>query len=315
MDHDLSLLEKCELCPRRCKVNRLKGERGFCGIADKVIIAHYGAHFGEEPPITGTQGSGNIFFASCNMRCIYCQNYQISHKNLGKEFSIAELVELFFSLEKQGLHNINLVSPSPYVPLIAAATREAKEKGIGIPFVYNTNAYEHADTIRGLDGLIDIYLPDFKYWNKHIAKKLSDAKDYPDYAKSSLLEMKRQVGDLFVEDGIAKKGMLIRHLVLPNNLAGSKQVLTWIKDNLGRETHISLMSQYYPLHKAYTYTLLNRKITEKEYGVLINRLIEDGFKNVFIQELDSATLFVPDFERTAPFKQAGSKQWTAQSLE
>ncbi len=315
MDHDLSLLEKCELCPRRCKVNRLKGERGFCGIADKVIIAHYGAHFGEEPPITGTQGSGNIFFASCNMRCIYCQNYQISHKNLGKEFSIAELVELFFSLEKQGLHNINLVSPSPYVPLIAAATREAKEKGIGIPFVYNTNAYEHADTIRGLDGLIDIYLPDFKYWNKHIAKKLSDAKDYPDYAKSSLLEMKRQVGDLFVEDGIAKKGILIRHLVLPNNLAGSKQVLTWIKDNLGRETHISLMSQYYPLHKAYTYTLLNRKITEKEYGVLINRLIEDGFKNVFIQELDSATLFVPDFERTAPFKQAGSKQWTAQSLE
>ncbi len=315
MDHDLSLLEKCELCPRRCKVNRLKGERGFCGIADKVIIAHYGAHFGEEPPITGTQGSGNIFFASCNMRCIYCQNYQISHKNLGKEFSIAELVELFFSLEKQGLHNINLVSPSPYVPLIAAATREAKEKGIGIPFVYNTNAYEHADTIRGLDGLIDIYLPDFKYWNKHIAKKLSDAKDYPDYAKSSLLEMKRQVGDLFVEDGIAKKGILIRHLVLPNNLAGSKQVLTWIKDNLGRETHISLMSQYYPLHKAYTYTLLNRKITEKEYDVLINRLIEDGFKNVFIQELDSATLFVPDFERTAPFKQAGSKQWTAQSLE
>lgn len=301
MDHDLSLLEKCELCPRRCKVNRLKGERGFCGIADKVVIAHYGAHFGEEPPISGTQGSGNIFFASCNMRCIYCQNYQISHKNLGKEFSIEELVELFFSLEKQGLHNINLVSPSPYVPLIAAAIREAKEKGLGIPFVYNTNAYEHADTIRGLDGLIDIYLPDFKYWNKYIAKKLSDAKDYPDYAKSSLLEMKRQVGDLFVEDGIAKKGMLIRHLVLPNNLAGSKQVLTWIKDNLGRETHISLMSQYYPLHKAYTYTLLNRKITEKEYDVPINRLIEDGFENVFIQELDSAPLFVPDFNRDEPF--------------
>jgi putative pyruvate formate lyase activating enzyme len=308
MDHDLSLLEKCELCPRRCKVNRLKGERGFCGIADKVVIAHYGAHFGEEPPITGTQGSGNIFFASCNMRCIYCQNYQISHKNLGKEFSIEELVELFFSLEKQGLHNINLVSPSPYVPLIAAAIREAKEKGIGIPFVYNTNAYEHVDTIRGLDGLIDIYLPDFKYWNKHIAKKLSDAKDYPDYAKSSLLEMKRQVGDLFVEDGIAKKGMLIRHLVLPNNLAGSKQVLTWIKDNLGRETHISLMSQYYPLHKAYTYTLLNRKITEKEYDVLINRLIEDGFENVFIQELDSAPLYVPDFEMAEPFRK-GYRGW------
>lgn len=301
----LALLEKCELCPRRCKARRLRGERGYCGIAGEIIIAHYGAHFGEEPPISGTKGSGTIFFSSCNLRCIYCQNYQISHDRIGKPVSVEGLVKIFFELEQEGCHNINLVSPTPYAPYIAAAIREAKEGGIGIPFVYNTNAYEQVETLQILNGLIDVYLPDFKYWNPHIAKKLSDVpldKEYPEHARMAISEMKRQTGDLVIEDGLAKQGMLVRHLVLPGSLAGSRQIISWIKDNLGTGTFISLMSQYLPLYKAETYPMINRKIRQEEYGRLTDFLIEKGFKNVFIQELNSAPLFVPDFHQKKPFR-------------
>jgi len=304
MDNPLPLLEKCEICPRRCGVNRLAGKTGFCGIGNEIVIAHYGAHFGEETPISGTKGSGNIFFASCNLRCIYCQNHQISNGRFGKSVSIQQLVEIFFQLELQGCHNINLVSPVPYVPFIVDAVKQAKEEGIGIPFVYNTNAYEHVHALKLLDGLIDIYLPDFKYWYAGVANKLSHvpaAKGYPEYAKSAILEMKRQVGDLTIQHGIAQKGLLIRHLVLPGNLAGSRQIIKWIKEHLGVGTFIGLMSQYYPLHKAYTYPMLNRKIRQDEYDNLIAFLVTEGFQNVFIQELDSAPLFVPDFEKTEPF--------------
>ena len=274
---------------------------------DEIIVAHYGPHFGEEPPISGMMGSGNIFFSSCNLRCLYCQNHQISQGGLGEAMSVEGLVDIFLELAEKGCHNINLVSPTPYVPYIALAMERARGAGLRIPFVYNTNAYETVETLRTLDGLIDIYLPDFKYWNAEIARRLSDApkdKSYPAHAKTAILEMKRQVGDLIVEDGLATKGMIVRHLVLPGNLAGSSQIIGWIRDNLGTGTFLSLMSQYYPLHKAGTYPMINRKIRQDEYDRLIGLLVDEGFENVFIQELDSAPLFVPDFEKASPFQRS-----------
>jgi putative pyruvate formate lyase activating enzyme len=256
MDHERAFLTNCELCPRRCGVNRLRGERGFCTITDKVLVAHWGPHSGEEPPISGTKGSGNVFFGSCNLRCVYCQNHQISHGRVGKPLSVDGLVEIFFALEAQGCHNVNLVSPTPYIPFIAEAIGKAKARGITIPFVYNTNAYERVEALQSLAGLIDVYLPDFKYWNARVAGKLSDARDYPESARLSIEEMKAQVGDLVVaKDGIACHGLLVRHLVLPGNLAGSKQVITWIHDILGTDTWVSLMSQYYPIYKAGLYPI------------------------------------------------------------
>ena len=305
------LLEKCELCPRRCRVNRLKGERGYCGVGDEILIAHYGPHHGEEPPISGTNGSGNIFFSSCNLRCIFCQNYQISHGRTGDRFSVKELTEIFFRLEQTGCHNINLVSPTPYAPFIALAVSEAKRQGIGIPFVYNTNAFENVETLRSLDGLVDIYLPDFKYWSPKIAAKLSDAPlrhDYPDCARLSIIEMQQQVGNLVIQDGLAIKGLLIRHLVLPGGLAGSGKVIGWIRDALGADTYISLMSQYCPLHEADAYPPLKRRVRQDEYDRLVTLLLDNGFENVFIQELDSAPLLVPDFEKEKPFEAESGEQ-------
>jgi putative pyruvate formate lyase activating enzyme len=302
VDRTFTILKKCELCPRQCKVNRSRGQKGYCGLESELLIAHYGLHFGEEPPISGTGGSGTIFFASCNMRCIYCQNYQISHSVDGTRHSIQSLTEIFLSLEKDGAHNINLVSPTPYVPFIAAAIREARKSGLTIPFVYNTNAFDNVETLKSLEGLIDIYLPDFKYWNSRIGRTLSDVKDYAKWAKAAILEMKAQKGDLVVEDGIAKRGLLIRHLVLPNNLGGSREILGWIKDRLGVNTHISLMSQYTPLHGAHEFPMLNRRVTEEEYGRVLEAATGHGFHNVFVQDLESAPLYVPDFNRENPFE-------------
>ncbi len=307
MTDPLRLLERCELCPRRCRVNRLKGERGYCGVGDEVLIAHYGPHYGEEPPLSGTNGSGNIFFSSCNLRCLFCQNYQISHERIGRAFPVKELTEIFFQLQRAGCHNINLVSPTPYAPLIALAVSEAKRQGIGIPFVYNTNAYECVETLELLDGLVDVYLPDFKYWSPKIAARFSDAplvQGYPHFARLSITEMKRQVGDLAIQGGLAAKGLLIRHLVLPGGLAGSENIIGWIRENLGAGTYMSLMSQYYPLHDVHAYPLLQRRVRQDEYDRLIRLLLDKGFQNVFIQELDSAPLFVPDFRKPEPFTPA-----------
>ena len=301
----MRMLEKCELCPRQCGVNRLKGEKGFCKVGEKIIVAHYGPHDGEEPPISGTSGSGTIFFSFCNLRCIFCQNYQISHNGDGEEISLERLIEIFLDLQSRGCHNINLVSPTSYIPHITMAIVDAKKKGLVIPIIYNTNAYESVEALRALDGLIDIYLPDFKYWSPAIAERLSGVpkgKSYPDFAKETLLEMKRQVGNLVVENKIATKGLLVRHLVLPGGLAGSKEVFQWIGQNLGTETFISLMSQYYPVHRANTIPLLRRKIRQEEYDTVVDYLMREGFKNVFIQETTSAPLFVPDFDEPEPFK-------------
>jgi putative pyruvate formate lyase activating enzyme len=305
MENILNMLEKCGLCPRQCGVNRLKGQKGYCGAGDKTIIAHYGPHYGEEPPISGKYGSGTIFFSFCNLRCIFCQNYQISHDGMGQETSIRKLTEIFLELQTRGCHNINLVSPVSYIPDIVAAIGDAKKEGLTIPVVYNTNAYESLEALRSLNGLIDIYLPDFKYWSPTVAERLSGVpreKPYPDFAKKALLEMKRQVGDLVVENKTATRGLLLRHLVLPGGLAGSKEIFKWIGQNLGTETFISLMSQYYPVHKANTIPLLRRKIRQEEYDRAVDYLVGEGFKNVFIQETTSAPLFVPDFEEPEPFK-------------
>lgn len=304
-------LESCEICPRRCRVNRLRGERGYCGIGAEIIVSHYGPHFGEEPPITGVRGSGNVFFASCNLRCIYCQNYQISHRTVGSRVSVDGLADIFFKLQESGVHNINLVSPTPYAPLIARAMARARGSGVTIPFVYNTHAYETPETLQMLESLVDIYLPDFKYWASGVSGMLSSAKDYPEHARASIMEMKRQVGNLQVLDGIATKGLFIRHLVLPGNLAGSRQVVRWIGETLGSETFIGLMSQYNPLFRASEFKLLNRRIRKEEYESLVMLLMEEGFENVFVQDLESAPLFVPDFRLSEPFKQRKGKRTPA----
>jgi putative pyruvate formate lyase activating enzyme len=310
MENVLRMLEKCELCPRRCAVNRLKGQKGYCKAGDKAIIAHYGPHHGEEPPISGTRGSGTIFFSFCNLRCVFCQNYQISQDGDGEETSLERLTEIFLDLQGRGCHNINLVSPTPYISHIATAIIDAKRRGLKIPILYNTNAYESVEALRMLDGLIDIYLPDFKYWSPTVAGKLSGVpkeRPYADFAKEALLEMKQQVGDLVVEDEIATRGLLVRHLVLPGGLAGSKEIFQWIGQNLGTETFISLMSQYYPVHKANAVPLLRRKIRQKEYDTVVDYLVEAGFKNIFVQETTSAPLFVPDFDEQEPFKYSDEK--------
>ena len=301
MKGTVKMLERCSICPRKCNVDRTRGERGYCGVANEIIVAYYGPHFGEEPPISGKNGSGNIFFSSCNLRCIYCQNYQISHECTGKRISIEDLVEMFFVLQKMGTHNINLVSPTPYVSFIVPAIKLARKEGLSIPFVYNTHGYENVETLRMLNGLIDIYLPDFKYWSGNIAYRLSCVKDYREFTQQAILEMKRQVGNLIIDEGLARKGILVRHLVLPSNLAGSKKVLGWIKKELGKETFVSLMAQYNPLHKASDYPMLCRGIRQDEYDQLIDFLDGEGFENVFVQDLESLEAFVPDFELEEPF--------------
>ena len=298
------MIENCKICPRFCRVNRKKGELGFCGAGSEALVAHYGPHFGEEPPITGTNGSGNIFFSLCNLRCVYCQNYQISHDSCGGVVTVEELVTIFFSLEAMGCHNVNLVSPTPYIPFIAAAVSEAKGKGITIPFIYNTNAYENTEALRHLEGLIDIYLPDFKYWSVSAAERLSGVPKgapYRENAQAAIIEMKRQVGDLLIEDGIAKKGILVRHLVLPGGVAGSREVFRWIDERLGEKTFVGLMSQYLPIHRSNEYPILNRRVRQDEYDGVVTYLVDRGFYNVFIQELGSAPVLVPDFSKDEPF--------------
>ena len=302
MERFVSALSHCKLCPRNCAINRIDGQAGYCGAGNRTLVAHWGLHSGEEPPISGLRGSGNVFFSPCNMRCVFCQNHQISHKQFGEEVSVDGLVEIWFKLEAAGAHNINLVSPTPYVPLIASAIYRAKGQGLRIPFVYNTNAYENVSTIEMLEGLIDVYLPDLKYWNPTIASKLSCADGYPAAAIQAILAMKRQVGDLRIDSGLATRGLLIRHLVLPGRLASTESVIGWIKTELGVQTALSLMAQYQPLYRAADYQMLMRTITGAEYGKLLDLLIDQGFENVFIQELESAPLFVPDFTRKEPFE-------------
>ncbi len=259
-------LEACNLCPHECGVNRLDGEKGYCKTGNQAVVASYGAHFGEERPLVGRNGSGTIFFSWCNMRCVYCQNYDISHEGVGNPVTPEILAFFFFELQEQGCHNINLVTPSHVVPFFLKALALAAPEGLKIPIVYNTSGYDSLETLRMLDGVVDIYMPDFKYWDPQVGKRLSKVKDYPSAARRALKEMHRQVGDLLIDDdGIATRGLLVRHLVLPEDLASTREVARFIAQEISPDTYINIMDQYRPCGEALKYPPLDRRITSEEY--------------------------------------------------
>lgn len=282
----LKSLKECRLCPRDCGVNRISGELGTCRAPYDVYISSFHPHFGEEPPLVGTNGSGTIFFTHCSLRCVFCINYEISHLGEGYKVSFEELAKAMLILQKQkGCHNINVVTPTHYMPHILMALDIAASKGLSIPIVYNTCGWEKVEILKYLDGVVDIYLPDFKYYNPDMAKKYSaGASDYPDVTKNALLEMHRQVGVLKTNHrGIAQRGLMIRHLVMPNNVSGSKDVLKWISENLPKDTYINIMSQYTPVYKAKDYPEIARRITRSEYFEVVDEAKRLGFTNLEIQ--------------------------------
>ena len=291
-------LTKCKICPHECNINRNEGKIGRCKSKDKVKIALYSIHNFEEPCISGKKGSGTVFFSNCNLNCIFCQNYEISQEGKGKEIEIEELAEIFLEQQKRKVENINLVTPTSYVPQIIEAIKIAKNKGLNIPIVYNTNGYEKVETLRMLEGYIDIYLPDLKYYYNELAKKYSKIDNYFEIATKALKEMQRQVGSsIFDENGIMKKGILIRHLVLPNNIENSKKVLKWIKGNIGDDTYVSIMAQYFPTYKAKGNNELNRKLTKTEWEEIEKYIEKLEIKNGYIQELgDHEEEYVPKWE-------------------
>ncbi len=285
----------CNACPRKCNVERNIGEfsRGFCKMPYNAVLARASLHLWEEPVISGERGSGAIFFSGCNLRCVFCQNYEISHENFGKQVSKSEFIDIVKNLENQGAHTINLVNPTHFVPFIKEVFSEYKPS---VPVVYNTGGYDDVESIRSLQGLIDVYLPDLKYFDSDVSKKYSNAENYFEKASKAVLEMQRQVGKSVIKDGIMQKGMIIRHLVLPKNTDQSIKILRWIKDNLPIDTYISLMSQYVPYVKT-EYKELNRRIVTAEYQKVIDEFERLGFENGFMQERSSAqTDFIPKFD-------------------
>lgn len=285
----------CNACPRKCNVERNIGEfsRGFCKMPYNAVLARASLHLWEEPVISGERGSGAIFFTGCNLRCAFCQNYEISHENFGKQVSKSEFIDIVKNLENQGAHTINLVNPTHFVPFIKEVFSEYKPS---VPVVYNTGGYDDVESIRSLQGLIDVYLPDLKYFDSDVSKKYSNAENYFEKASKAVLEMQRQVGKSVIKDGIMQKGMIIRHLVLPKNTDQSIKILRWIKDNLPIDTYISLMSQYVPYVKT-EYKELNRRIVTAEYQKVIDEFERLGFENGFMQERSSAqTDFIPKFD-------------------
>ena len=259
-------LIECKICPNNCKVNRIDGKSGMCKANDKVKIALASLHYFEEPCISGDKGSGTVFFSNCNLRCKFCQNYEISHLGNGKEISVEELANTFLDLQEKGANNINLVTPTIYAYQIIEALKIAKKKGLKIPIVYNSNGYESINTLKALEGYIDVYLPDLKYYYNDIALKYSGIKEYFENATKAIKEMYRQVGyPKFNEDGIIQKGLITRHLVLPNNIDNSKKVLEWIKGNIDERVYVSIMAQYFPCYKAKDIDELNRKLSKEEY--------------------------------------------------
>jgi len=294
-------LARCDICPRECGVNRLAAETGFCRSGRLPIVSSYCDHHGEEPAISGNRGSGTVFFGNCNLRCVYCQNYQISQSpdaQRGREMDCRILAEKMVYLQDElGCHNINLVSPSHFVPQIVRAVFEAVPLGLKVPLVYNTNAYDSVDTLRELDGVVDIYLPDIKYSSNVLAMKYSQARGYVGYARSAIKEMHRQVGDLVVDDrGVAQRGVIVRHLILPNDIAGSEESLTWLAREVSRTITVSIMAQYYPCFRAPRVPLLSRKISAAEYLRVVKLVGELGLENGWIQGFESPENYLPDFE-------------------
>ena len=291
----IQVLHNCNICPRKCNVNRhLK--LGFCESSENIKINIYQLHHWEEPIISGTQGSGTIFFSSCNLKCVYCQNHKISFQNYGSFYNVDELSNIMLELQSKGAHNINFVTPAHFSKQIKDSIIIAKDKGLNIPIVWNTNAFEEVDSLKELEGLVDIYLPDFKYFDSEMSLKYSGAKDYPDKAKNAILEMYRQVGNIKVYDGIAFKGMMIRLLILPENINVIEKILNWIYENIGNKVFISLMGQYYPTHQANLFPEINRAITNLEYNFAIEQMEKFGFENGFIQDIGSSSKYTPEFK-------------------
>lgn len=290
-------LKQCKICPHNCNVNRLNGKIGRCKCTDKIKIALASVHNYEEPCISGINGSGTIFFSNCNMNCIYCQNYEISQLGKGKEISIKELADIFINQQEKGVNNINLVTPTMYAFQIIEAIKLAKKNGLIIPIIYNTNGYEKIETLKALQGYIDVYLPDLKYYSNKLSIKYSKVNNYFSVATEAIKEMYRQVGTpKFNEDGIIQRGIIIRHLVLSNHIQNSKNILKWIKENMPQDVYVSIMAQYFPTYKAKEDELLNRKLTKKEYKEIENFLYTLDLKNGYIQELgEHEEEYVPDF--------------------
>lgn len=281
----LELLEKCTICPHNCGINRTNNQIGRCKSKDTVKIALYSIHNFEEPCISGKKGSGTVFFSNCNMNCVFCQNYEISQQGKGKEITIEELAEIFIKQQEKDVENINLVTPTSYVPQIIESIKIARNKGLKLPIVYNTNGYEKVETLKMLEGYVDIYLPDFKYSDNELAKRLSKVNNYFEIATQALTEMYKQTGKAVFDDrGIMQKGMIIRHLVLPNHILNSRRVLKWINENM-HDVYVSVMAQYFPTYKAKDIEDINRKLTKEEYEQIENYLYRLDLENGYIQEL------------------------------
>ena len=291
------MLEKCELCPHRCKVDRKSGKIGRCKCNDKIKIALYSLHYYEEPCISGKNGSGTVFFSNCNLNCKYCQNYKISQLGKGEYITVERLADIFIAQQENNANNINLVTPTMYVEQIIEAIKIARKKGLRIQIIYNSNGYENIETIKMLNGYVDVYLPDLKYADNNLAKEYSNINDYFEIATQAIKEMYNQVGaPILDENGIIKRGLIIRHLVLPEFIDNSKKILKWLKENIDSEVYISIMAQYFPTYLAKEDKYINRKLTKKEYEDIENYVYELNFKNGYMQDLgEHEEEYVPDF--------------------
>ena len=292
------VLKNCRICPRNCGVDRNEGNVGFCRTKGGILVSRASLHHWEEPCISGTKGSGTVFFSGCNLACVFCQNYKISRGNTGKEISPERLSEIFFELKEKGAHNINLVTPTHFLPFVIKAVKRAKDMNINIPFVYNCGGYEKVESIKSLEGLIDIYMPDFKYMSCELSKKYSNAPDYADIAKSALSEMVRQIPECeFDNEGIMKKGVIVRHMMLPGCISDSKKIIKYLTKTYKNQIFVSIMNQFTPTENLVNYPEINRKVTIREYEKLLDFALSQGLENAFIQEGETAKeSFIPDFD-------------------
>ena len=276
-------LEKCDLCPHRCGANRLDGEKGFCNAPGRAVVYSHSPHFGEELPLVGRGGSGTIFFSNCNLRCVFCQNWPIAHLGRGREVDDESLADMMLNLQRRGCHNINLVTPTHVMPHILSATRIALKKGLHLPLCYNTGGYETVENIRLLDGIVDIYLPDLKFMGREESARyvVQGVGDYPEMAQQAIVEMHRQVGELVVDDrGIARRGLMVRHLVMPNHVAGTREFVDWVARNLSRDTYVNIMPQYRVEHMAFDYQEIARAITSREFVEAMEWAKKAGLRNL-----------------------------------
>ena len=299
----LQAYTKCELCPRGCQVNREAEQPGVCGVSSNLKVARAALHYWEETCISGTNGSGAVFFSGCSMHCVFCQNREIANGVVGKEISRERLSNIFLELQEQGANNINLVTPGHYVPHIVWAVEQARNQGLHVPIVYNTSSYEKVDTLKQLEGIVDVYLPDFKYWDSQTAQKYSNAPDYPEVARAAIAEMVRQqpavkfIYDRKQDVDLIQKGVIVRQLLLPGQLKDAKRIVKFLHETYGNQIYLSLMSQYTPLSHVENYPELNRKVDRRTYERYIDYAIEIGVENGFIQEEDVAEeSFIPMFD-------------------